>query len=166
MILFAFSVVFIPKMIGISCLTVIFQRHFEIFYLFVKNEEGSQLSILKIYSQSLLQFDYKDIANFATCCWLVWYFCNKLCNEGRCSSGLLIVSQILHFVEEFSSLHGASSSISQLGPGLSPNRFWKPPDHGLLKVNMYVVFPNDKIDIGILIRNHLGTPIFARVVPH
>lgn len=42
---------------------------------------------------------------------------------------------------------------------------WTPPDSSTLKINTGVAFVEGKISIGILIRNHLGVPLLAKVVP-
>lgn len=88
----------------------------------------SALSFRDFFYSFLLKFDHKDMAVFATCCWLLWYAYNKRCFEGQCSSGSLIASQTLHYIAEYSSLHGTSSSSIQLGPVLSYMCIVSPPN--------------------------------------
>lgn len=54
----------------------------------------------------------------------------------------------------------------QLDPSLISRRSWKPPEHGISKVNTYAAFFDGKTGIGILVWNHLGTPFFARAIPY
>lgn len=44
-------------------------------------------------------------------------------------------------------------------------RLWKPPDIGILEVNMNMDFFGGKIGIGIIIRNHLRISLLAKYIP-
>lgn len=68
-------------------------------------------------------------------------------------------------IKEFLSVaqhSGLNTNLSILDPMLKK---WTPTDSGALKINTNVTFSEGKIGIGIFIRNHLGVPLFAKVVP-
>lgn len=57
------------------------------------------------------------------------------------------------------------SSSAQLSSILPTRCFLKPSSHGILKVNTDLAFTNNRIGIGILVRNHLAHPTYARRPP-
>lgn len=42
---------------------------------------------------------------------------------------------------------------------------WIPPNRGFLKVKIDVSFSSGKMNVGILVRNHLGVPLLAKAIP-
>lgn len=48
----------------------------------------------------------------------------------------------------------------------SPQELWCPLDLGFLKVNTNVAFSEGRIGTTILVRNHLGIPLFANALQY
>lgn len=73
---------------------------------------------------------------------------------------MLIANQALQQSDEYFRLHHRLPPSGELGIS-PPRRHWYPLSLGSLKVNTDVVFSEG---IGIVVRNHLGIPLFAKTI--
>ncbi|KAI5648255.1 hypothetical protein M9H77_34260 [Catharanthus roseus] len=114
------------------------------------------LSFKDLFHSILTQFEVEEVSIFSICTWLLWYARNKLRHDGSCSSAHQIAIQTLHFVKEYKSLHHQSVH----------SNIWKAPKFDYLKINTDISFSENKISIGILVRNNLGIHVLARALHH
>lgn len=84
--------------------------------------------------------------------------------KGCVSNESLIAHQALLYSEEFLRLHKQLVIPIQVVSQVLPPRVWLPQECGVLKVNTNVIFAKSRIDIGIIVHNHLGIPLLAKVL--
>lgn len=76
-----------------------------------------------------------------------------------------IALQEMYFSNEFLQLHENLPSLLMLSFLPASPRSQKPVDPKILKINTTMAFSEDKIGIGIIVRNHLGILLLAKFIP-
>ena len=101
-----------------------------------------------------------QLEQFISVCWGIWKNRNDLRMGGKGRAGRTVLKNAIHLVEEFRVANEAKIE-QRMGPEATVS--WKPPSHGLYKINLdgAVFSKNKQAGAGVIIRNEAGEVIAA-----
>ena len=102
----------------------------------------------------------RQLEQFISVCWGIWKNRNDLRMGGKGRVGRTVLKNAIHLVEEF---RVANEAITEQRMGPEATVSWKPPSHGLYKINLdgAVFSKNKQVGAGVIIRNEVGEVIAA-----
>lgn len=123
------------------------------------------LSFKDLLHSILSKNSKKEAYVFVTYTWLIWYAQIILRYGEECLTKSIIKFQPLNITEEFLNLSHNLAKANNISASTPLIQKQAPLEYEIPKVNTDVTLSSVKINIGLLVRNHLGIPLLAKVMP-